>query len=513
MFKKILAMSLVIIMAVGIAFAFTGCNSSDGNYPVTIGHVTFKSQPEKVAVLSDNVADIIYYMGYSTQICAISDSCTQEKLVQYIDSVGSETNPDAQAIINSGAECVLVDTALPEATVTTLADNDIDVITIMTPSTTAEVSTVYSSLGAMLEGKIDGKQNGTASYDRLINALESAEKEVATTTIAKGICYLYLDEEGNLCTFTNDSDGGLILEYVGATNISAKALSEKISENEGGENTLRIANPEYIFYDNQEVLNYIKSNATLDELSAVKNNKTYEIPKNEVQRHGATMLETQKFILSKLYPSSFSVTDEPAQSLEEIYGITITDNMSFEIGNQSEDIKAVQQRLVDLGYLKFENPTDSVTDHYGSKTSDAVKTFQEKNGLDATGVADSATLKVLFSAEALSIDGNTFVPEQSATTENTPTDTNTSASSYDIDTTVYRAYKQNDTHPDIVVIQQRLVDLGYLKLEAGDTTTDYFGGKTAQAVSDFQTKNGLTATGEADFNTIKVMFSDEAKSN
>jgi hypothetical protein len=57
-----------------------------------------------------------------------------------------------------------------------------------------------------------------------------------------------------------------------------------------------------------------------------------------------------------------------------------------------EDVRIVQQRLFDLGYTQV-GEIDGI---FGSMTEDAVKVFQEDNGLEVNGVVESTTWAVIF---------------------------------------------------------------------------------------------------------------------
>ena len=66
---------------------FVGCGSSDisegvakNDYPITINGVTLNSQPTGVAVLSQNIADVILTGGFEATLKAKSEDCTQEDL-------------------------------------------------------------------------------------------------------------------------------------------------------------------------------------------------------------------------------------------------------------------------------------------------------------------------------------------------------------------------------------------------------------------------------------------------
>ena len=70
--------------------------------------------------------------------------------------------------------------------------------------------------------------------------------------------------------------------------------------------------------------------------------------------------------------------------------------------------------------------------------------------------------------------------------------------------------KVEDENDDVLQMQQRLEDLGYLKKE-DENVTGYYGEMTAQAVKDFQKRNGLKETGVADNATLKALFMSDAK--
>ena len=63
---------------------------------------------------------------------------------------------------------------------------------------------------------------------------------------------------------------------------------------------------------------------------------------------------------------------------------------SYRQGDSGSAVTTIQMKLKRWGY--FDGPVDGI---YGSKTTKAVRSFQQKNGLTADGVAGPATLKAL----------------------------------------------------------------------------------------------------------------------
>lgn len=67
----------------------------------------------------------------------------------------------------------------------------------------------------------------------------------------------------------------------------------------------------------------------------------------------------------------------------------------LERGSKGDDVKALQQRLKDLGYL-----SGAVDGDYGGGTASAVSSFQNQAGLAVTGKADVETQRALFDSTA-----------------------------------------------------------------------------------------------------------------
>ena len=67
----------------------------------------------------------------------------------------------------------------------------------------------------------------------------------------------------------------------------------------------------------------------------------------------------------------------------------------LEPGQRGSGVNAMQKQLVKLGYL------DAATGLYDDSTTEAVRLFQQKNSLYEDGIAGSATLKRIYSEDAV----------------------------------------------------------------------------------------------------------------
>ena len=139
----------------------------------------------------------------------------------------------------------------------------------------------------------------------------------------------------------------------------------------------------------------------------------------------------------------------------------------LDVGDEGEDVLFLQMRLKSLQY--FSGNEDG---KYGKDTQAAVRKFQEDNanqGLEATGIADTATQLLLASAR-------------------------------------YRGLKYGSEGEDVKELQTRLTMLGYY---TGKISGNFLEG-TQNGIKQFQKNNGLEITGIADPLTQEAVFSDGA---
>ncbi|MDP4119706.1 MAG: ABC transporter substrate-binding protein [Bacillota bacterium] len=399
MFKK----ALIIVLAVSMAFMISSCKSSSNNdFPVTIGNITINSAPQSVVVLSDAVADVVVYMGYEAKLVGRSSDCTQSKL-SVVPTVGTEQSPNITKITNLKPSVVLASDQLSKVNMQKLSDAGLTVITFSNAPDRDRVKTLYSTVGAVFEGNTTGKAKGTSSVANLFQTLDDYTRSVPKSNVVKTACYLYMD--GNtLKAVTGDTFGDKLITYTGAINIAANNTNGQIDAK-----ALKINNPKYIFCPEGQS-STIKSNAAVSGLSAVKNNSIYEIPKADMFRFGESATSAVMIMMMDMYPqlnntgASVPGTDDSTSSssvttggnLQSQYSINVTDDMVLKVGDQNNNVMAMQKRLDDLGYMG-----SAPTGYFGDLTTQAIKDFQLANNYNATGTADATFLRALFSSDVI----------------------------------------------------------------------------------------------------------------
>ncbi len=181
----------------------------------------------------------------------------------------------------------------------------------------------------------------------------------------------------------------------------------------------------------------------------------------------------------KLYSADAIPAELPTQAPSTDSTTPNIPNRALYDGCTGDDVKQVQARLKTLGYL-----TGSVDGKYGPATAAAMKTFQQMNGLPATGMGDQATYIVLFSDDAITAGG-------------LPSDDDSSSASY-------VTLRIGSTGTEVIRLQQMLSTLKYTV-----NVTGTYDQVTYSAVLAFQLRNGLTPDGIAGKLTQAKLYSGD----
>ncbi len=141
---------------------------------------------------------------------------------------------------------------------------------------------------------------------------------------------------------------------------------------------------------------------------------------------------------------------------------------TIKFGDSGDRVVQVQMRLQELGYFK-----SKATGYYGSRTEDAVKQFQQNNGLTPDGVIGTKTQEAL---------AQTYPETPQPTTQ--------------------PVVRLGDESPTVLRVQRQLSSL---KLYDWRQMNGKFDDATQQAVMNFQKANGLTPDGVVGLKTHTML--------
>ena len=170
-----------------------------------------------------------------------------------------------------------------------------------------------------------------------------------------------------------------------------------------------------------------------------------------------------------------------------------TSRETLEFGSEGAEVRRLQQKLKDLGYL-----SGSVDGKFGVATEAAVIAFQKNNNLTADGKAGTATLNKLYSGTAKKSSGTQVKIDDNGTSSGRDTS--------DISSTGYITLESGSTGDQVRTLQKRLKDLGYYN---GSVDGSY-GESTMAAVMAFQLRNNLTVDGKAGPATQRLLYGSRA---
>lgn len=169
---------------------------------------------------------------------------------------------------------------------------------------------------------------------------------------------------------------------------------------------------------------------------------------------------------------------EPAATADEPEAAkaSTTSLLGLKIGSRSNDVKVLQRTLMAAGFTVV-GGADGI---FGALTANALKSFQNANGVGVTGVVDDAT------AAALAKVG-------SAAKDHDPSASNP-----------FTGLQFGSIGADVKALQNALLAAGLTMRGGADGV---FGPATRTAVEQFQSQHGLGKTGKVDAETASVLSS------
>ena len=403
-----MAMVLSVLLAVSTAACSQPVTVDSGltanEYPVTVNELTIEAKPQKVAVLSGSLADVILAMGYETSLVLGSEDCTQPEL-QVLNKAAAT---DSAAIIAAAPDLVLAE-EMDDATRAALEAAQIPVLVLERAQNREGFERLYSEVGTALSGTTTGYNAGIKAAQKIFSSLDDLARLAPDSTTVVTACYI--SDLNAMTAVTGEELGSVMMSYMGLTNI--------FKGREGGTfmiEDLMLSDPTMIFCT-EEVSEQLKTDPQYAELSAVATGRIYVIDPNYMVWQGKTVYTAAIEMMGLAYPeltekqeASVTVeiatpTPEPTPTAEptptpEPEATPIPEYDPIPSGDQGEHVFEMQQKLEELGYL-----TAEYDGMYGPVTVEAVKAFQTANGLDATGEADGMTLAVLFYEKAVKVDG------------------------------------------------------------------------------------------------------------
>lgn len=419
--KRFVAAFLCLCMT---ALLLAGCGSpadiesgaAKQDYPVKVNDVTIESQPEGVAVLSPNVADIILAMGYEINLKARSAECTQPDL-KVLPEV---TADDASKIKELGATVLFADSSVTKAQKDALSEQGITVLTFSPATTRSEFTKLYTQIGSVLAGGNTGYEQGEKTAENIFTTLDDIARIIPNSDVPSTAIYL-TDTDGTVAT--GDSFVDILLSSAGFIN----GVKGETGGSVAAESIIR-SNPQYIFCPTG-LKEKLETTDGWKDMDAVKNGRVCEIEPELMQWQGRSVISAVSEMAGFAHPELASSdnssdmssseaeptpkpseTTEPTPTPEATPKPTETpkptteptptpDSTSYQQlqkGDTGSDVLKMQERLDELGYM-----FTTYDGTFDTGTEQAVMDFQLNNGYLTTGIARPDMLELLYSDNAV----------------------------------------------------------------------------------------------------------------
>lgn len=255
MFKKCLLIVLSVLL-LGGCFSPKTENIEKEAYPCISGNILIEKAPEKIAVLSPELENILTAFSLENTIVGVSTDSSRECPIK----IGTELSPDIEKIIESGAEYLFSLMELSEKDINSLSEKGVRAFVLQRPSSSAALKEIYDAIGNMFFGAIEGSKASETAFKPFKDALDEAK------TAARGESFILLSDR-NLSQPINTFTFGVLSEIF--TSVSENPV---LTEEE-----IKTKNPDNIFITDKIDEDYLLSLEISENLSAVENGNVLSI--------------------------------------------------------------------------------------------------------------------------------------------------------------------------------------------------------------------------------------------
>lgn len=372
--------------------SITGENTTQ-DYPVEIAGVTITSAPDKVAVLSYSLADVILAMGYEASLVLVSDDCTQSDF----DTIEKISMDELETLADYGVTFVIAQDLTEEQTAT-INNLGITLVEIEPAQGRNDFERLYSEVGSVLKGASTGYTQGISTAESIFTSLDDLSRIIPSSDIVITVA-MVIDLDGTAITGQTVQD--TMMTYSGVTNTFKGSTSVPVDYS-----SLSISQPDYIFCP-EGLKEELMNDENFSSLDAVINGNVYEMPYSYFVSSGRDLVSAATFIAGIAYPELLE-TESSETELPEVFDEETSSQASEDPESStdeyetlvkediSDEIFEMQERLFELGYLA-EIEFDG---YFGDITLAALNAFQLEAGLTQTNDANNETLVALYASNA-----------------------------------------------------------------------------------------------------------------
>lgn len=307
--KKFLLFLLVFI----ITLSFIGCsnNTETSNvktqsiqttsYPITIKDsygrkITVDKEPKRIISIAPNITEIIFALGKEKSLVGRTDYCDYPAAAKNITSIGTLQQPNIEKIAELKPNLVIASTHFSEESLKKLEELNIKVAVLYGSENFNGAYETISKVGQLT--------NANSKSEQIISNMKKKVLEVTNKVKNKNKPTVYdVVSFGKYGDYTVGKDTFIsqMIEMAGGKNAANDVVGWKYSVEKLVENDPNILICSK-YYNSKEG---IKSTNGYKDLTAVKNNKLFEIDDNLINRQGPRLADGLETLAKIIHPEAF----------------------------------------------------------------------------------------------------------------------------------------------------------------------------------------------------------------
>lgn len=302
---------LAIVLAGALLFSMGACKKNetddsssapsepeevvDPNYPVSIGDIHVDARPETIVSLSPAMTELICALGAGDRLEGVSDYCDYPSSVDDLERCGTAATPDLTAIEEIGPDVVFASSNLSQDDTVKLQQMDAQVIVLGRADSLDELEEVYVTAATVLDGLVDGEENGQAFFDGLRARYDALK--YAADGIADRLHGIYL-RMVPLTMATGDTfEGKLLNDALGVNNDAGQYTGWLYPEDQAVN-----LYPDIIFHDQSIDQTYFGETKVYSTTAAYQNKRLYAFDALAFERQSPRMFDELEEMFAQAYP-------------------------------------------------------------------------------------------------------------------------------------------------------------------------------------------------------------------
>ncbi|PYG89075.1 iron complex transport system substrate-binding protein [Ruminiclostridium sufflavum DSM 19573] len=281
--------------------AASGTTVQNARYPMTIKdsydrEIIIEKEPQRIVSVAPNITETIFALEGGTGLVGRTDYCDYPAEASKIESVGTLQEPSIEKIAELKPDLVIASTHFSEDTLAKLEGLKIPTVVLYGEESFDGVYATISSVGKIINKEEKAKSLIAGMKEKTENVKKSVEGRDKPS-----VYYVISYGKSGDYTAGKDTFIGQLLETAGAENAAADVADWKYSLER-----LIEKNPDIMicpsiggYKQGLEATNGYK------DLSAVKNNKLFEIDENLINRQGPRLAEGLVELAKIIHPEAF----------------------------------------------------------------------------------------------------------------------------------------------------------------------------------------------------------------